>query len=105
MFKVNNRNTRTSREKCSKLTIKTPVRHQWRRSGVSIVNFEHISYLSVSIGKFDQVNAGWVRTQGRKDNNGSPSSVIFEKFEQFLLRNVLLPFLKIFVKSQQKRYQ
>ena len=28
--------------KCSKLTIKTPERSHWRRSGVFIVNFEHI---------------------------------------------------------------
>ena len=27
---------------CSNLTIKTPERCQWRRSGVFIVNFEHI---------------------------------------------------------------
>ena len=45
MFKVNNRNTRTRCEICSKLTIKIPERRQWRHS-VSIVNFE-------------QVNAGW----------------------------------------------
>ena len=45
MFKVNNRNTRIRCEICSKLTIKTPERRQWRRSGVSIVNFEHISHL------------------------------------------------------------
>ena len=31
--------------KCSKLTIKTPDRHHWRRSGVVIVNFENISHL------------------------------------------------------------
>ena len=31
---------------CSKLTIKTPERRQWRRSGVFIVDFE-------------QVNADW----------------------------------------------
>ena len=42
MFKVNNKNTRTSCEICSKLTIKTPER--WR-SGVFIVNFEHVSHL------------------------------------------------------------
>ena len=30
---------------CSKLTIKTPDRRQWRRSGVLIVDFEHISHL------------------------------------------------------------
>ena len=46
MFKVNNKNTRTA----------------WRRSGVSIVNFEHISLLfsSVSIDDFQQVNVSWV---------------------------------------------
>ena len=32
---------------CSKLTIKTPGRRQWRRSGVFAVSFEHISYLFV----------------------------------------------------------
>ena len=45
MFKVNNRNTRTRCEICSKLTIKTPEQRQWRRSGVFIVDFEHIPYL------------------------------------------------------------
>ena len=45
MFKVNNRNTRTRCEICSKLTIKTPELRQWRSSGVFIVNFEHISHL------------------------------------------------------------
>ena len=44
MFKVNNRNTRTRCEIYSKLTIKTP-QPRWRRSGVYIVNFEHISDL------------------------------------------------------------
>ena len=41
LFKVNNRNTRTRCEICSKLRIKTPE----RRSGVFIVNFENISHL------------------------------------------------------------
>ena len=45
LFKVNNRNTRKRSEICSKLTIKTPERRQRRRSGVFIVNFEHISHL------------------------------------------------------------
>ena len=40
MFKVNNKNTRTKCEICSKLTIDTS-----RRSGVFIVNFEHVSHL------------------------------------------------------------
>ena len=40
MFKVNNRNTKTRCEICSKLTIKTPKR-------VFILNFEHISHVAV----------------------------------------------------------
>ena len=44
MFKFNNRNTRTRYEIRSKLTIKTPERRKCRRSGVFIINFEHISY-------------------------------------------------------------
>ena len=45
LFKFNQRNTRKRCELCSKLTIKTPDRHQWRRSGVFIANFEHIPHL------------------------------------------------------------
>ena len=61
MFKVNNKNRRTICEVCSKLTIKTPERRQWRRSGVFIVNSG--TYIkpcsSVSIVNFEQVNASW----------------------------------------------
>ena len=39
-FKFNNRNIRTRREICSKLTIKTPVLVPC--SSVSIVKFEHV---------------------------------------------------------------
>ena len=45
LLKVNNKNTRTRCEICSKLTIKTPERRNWRGSGVFIVTFEHISHL------------------------------------------------------------
>ena len=45
LFKVNNRNTRSNCEICSKLTVKTTKQRHWRRSGVFIVNFEHISHL------------------------------------------------------------
>ena len=48
MFKVNNKNARASCEICSKLKMKTTERRHWRhwrRSGVFIVNFEHISHL------------------------------------------------------------
>ena len=50
MFKVNNRNTRT---RCGSAR---------RRSGVFIVNFEHISHL-VLIVNFEQVNANWISKQ------------------------------------------
>ena len=42
LLKVNNRNTRTKCDICSKLTIKIPGRHHLRHSGIFIVNFEHI---------------------------------------------------------------
>ena len=45
LFKVNNRNTRTKCEICSKLTTKIQERGQWHRSGIFMVNFEHISHL------------------------------------------------------------
>ena len=45
LLKVNKRNTRTRCEICSKLTIKIPERRQWRRFGIFIVNFEHISQI------------------------------------------------------------
>ena len=44
LLKFNNRNTRTKSEIYSKLALKTPERRQWYRSGVFIVNFEHISH-------------------------------------------------------------
>ena len=45
MLKINSRNTRTRCEISSELTIKTPERRQSHRSGIFIVNFEHISQL------------------------------------------------------------
>ena len=47
LLKVNNRNSRTRCEICSKLTIKTPERRLWRRYSVFIVNFEHIWHLAL----------------------------------------------------------
>ena len=47
LLKVNNRNTGTKCEICSKLTTKTPERCIWHRSDVFIVNFEHISHLAL----------------------------------------------------------
>ena len=47
MFKINNRSAGIRREICSKLTIKIPERRNWRRFGIFIVNFEHISHLAL----------------------------------------------------------
>ena len=47
LVKVNNRNTRTRCEICSKLTIKIPERCHCRRSGDFVVNFEHFSDLDL----------------------------------------------------------
>ena len=45
LLRVNDRKTTTRCQICSKLTIKTPKGRQWRRSGVFIVSFEHVSHL------------------------------------------------------------
>ena len=47
LLKVNNRNTRARCKICSKLTIQTPERRHWHRSGLFIVNFEHNSHLAL----------------------------------------------------------
>ena len=44
LFQVNNRDSRKRCGICLKLTIKTPEQCHWRRSGVFIVNFKHISH-------------------------------------------------------------
>ena len=44
-YKFKNRITRTMYEICTKWTIKTPERSQWRRSGVFIVDFEQILHI------------------------------------------------------------
>ena len=61
MFGVNNRNTRTMCEICSKLTIKITEQRHRRCSGIFIVNFKttFTSCSSVSIVNFGQANAGW----------------------------------------------
>ena len=51
LLNFNNRNSRARCEICSELTIKTPEQRHWCRSGVFIVNFEHI-WLLVLAGFF-----------------------------------------------------
>ena len=57
-FKVNNRNTRTRCEICSKLTIKTPERrHVLVALFLTLNTFTPCS--SLSLVNFEQVNARW----------------------------------------------
>ena len=61
--KVNNRNTRTRCEICSKLTIKTPERRHCRLSSVFIVNLEHDAHLVLRfllLPSRQHIIAGWV---------------------------------------------
>ena len=67
MFKVNNRNTRTRCEICSKLTIKRPERRYCTpSSNVFIVNFE-------------QVNADWEDFIGFKSTGQVSSFFCFDR--------------------------
>ena len=45
LLKVSNKNNKKMRKTCSKLTIKAPWWHQWRRFDVLIVNFEQIYHI------------------------------------------------------------
>ena len=63
MFRVNNRNTRTRCQICSKLTIKTPERRHCRHSGVFIFHFEHISHLVLL---FLLLTLSWEMPAGKK---------------------------------------
>ena len=53
LLKVNNKNTRTSCETCSKLTMETLERRHWHHSGITPCS-------SVSIVNVKHVVAGWV---------------------------------------------
>ena len=61
LLKVSNRNTRTSYENCSKLTIKTPERRQMTSFWCLYFQLwtDCISCSSVSTVEFEQANSGW----------------------------------------------
>ena len=88
-FKVNNKNSRTKSEICSKLTIKTPKRRHWRRSGVFIVNSEHIShfvlvFLSLTLTKLMSTGINEVRKQTQSEPNKA------SKMERFCENSIQL---------------
>ena len=61
LFKVNNRNTKTRREICSKLTMKTPERRRCLLSLLLTLNRSDLTHcFVVSIADYEQVNAGFV---------------------------------------------
>ena len=68
LFKVNNENTRAVCKICPKLTIKTPERSHWRRSGAFFLTlyefyilFWSFTHSGISTVNFEQKNAGWVQ--------------------------------------------
>ena len=74
LFKISKRNRRKIFEICSKLTIKTSEQCHWRRSGVFIVNFEHIShlflvFLMLTFPKDSYQRSRLAPTRGRQDLN------------------------------------
>ena len=71
LFKINNRNSRTMCETCSKLTIKTPD---------DVIDFTNCS--AVSTVEFEQVNAEWVWA------NWMTSVLIFLMYLLLKLENV-----------------
>ena len=89
-------------EICSKLTLKTSERRNWRRHGVFSINFEHISrfFSSVYVVNFEYVNVYWVNavlnvfkvnnqpTVSRKCVVSSTLILCLFNFEHVLERNV-----------------
>ena len=88
MVKVNNRNTRTRCEICSKLTTKTPERCHWRRSDVFSIKFVHLVLhftpcSSFYIVEFEQVN--YTRNFANKDKPILKILTIRDNFSLFML--------------------
>ena len=91
LFKVNNRNTGEIR---SKLTIKTPKRRCWRRSGVFIVNFEHNLHVFIRVLIF------WVAPNSKPLVPRLPLSIstirklelnFFSRYFVLLIRTTMFP--------------
>ena len=70
LLKVNNRNSRTKCEICSKLSIMLLERRHWRRLGDFNVNFGHISHL-VLVFLLLTMNICNCRLGDTKSNSGS----------------------------------
>ena len=68
--------------------MKSPEGREWRRSGVFIVNFEHMSHIcsSVSSVNFEQVNADQVESLKQKKQ---PVSDVFQNRCSEKIRNIL----------------
>ena len=107
LVEVNNRNTRTRREICSKLTIKTPRRRHWLYTIFrSLMLFWFIycylwTYLtpcsSVSIVDFEQTNCVWEKDLWRK---GLITSFVFtRRFQQIstVRVSIAIHFLVFFI--------
>ena len=67
--------------------MKSPEGREWRRSGVFIVNFEHMSHIcsSVSSVNFEQVNADQVESLKQKKQ---PVADVFQNRCSEKIRNI-----------------
>ena len=76
LFKVNNKNIKTICETCLKLVIKTPEQRQCHRSGVFIVNFEHVSHIVLVFPLLNMnKQTGWVLlTLSKYGSHSSPKT-------------------------------
>ena len=95
-FKVNNRKTRAMSEICLTLTIKTPERRHWRRSGVFVFNFEQISHIALvfslllctskyRLGQIFTIKTTLTLSQSVLPNSPSPKHYEFLKWQWLIL--------------------
>ena len=94
LFKGSNRNTRKWCEICSKLTIKPQKGRHWGRLVIFIVNFELISYFSVSVVDFEQVNFNWVTFKHKKTPNAYKMLLLLLLVMYLSVRWIVTTFVK-----------
>ena len=96
LLKVNNRNTKTRCDMCSKLTVKKPEQRQWRHSVIFIVNFDHFitPCCSTSIVNFGHAIA--------YTTSGVPTGIYLLKFNNRKTRTRSEIYSKLTIKTLER---
>ena len=89
---LTNGNTRSMCKICLHLSIKTPKWRHWRRFGVFSFNFEQISHILWCFSWFEQLNAGCVHGNSKK--NRILLLMIVEKLPSF---SIFMNFITIYL--------